>query len=824
MPLQPFSGMARKLVLAFDVSTTYSGIAYAILDPGEVPKIQGVTRFPGQENAAGDSKIQSILYYDRDGRVRAVGAEVALPSMNLQVEDEDLLFVEWFKLHLRPDFLDSGEVNKNVLPPLPLKKTVIDVFGDFLKYLFLCARRYITETHANGQQLWTSLENQIEIVLSHPNGWEGLQQTKMRRAAIAAGLIQDTPQDHNRIHFVTEGEEGQSVMIIDAGGGTVDLSTYTFTSVSLMSVEEISPPDCLMQGSIGVNARAHKYLEALLRNSKYGNPMDLKSMTDYFEKYTKPIFTNSNEPGYIRFGAMDCNDLAVKIRRGQFTLSGETVATFFEPSIKAITDTVKRQCQTAREPVKLAFLVGGFAASPWLFKRLQASLQQIHTNLVRPDSYTNKAIAEGAVSFYLEHFVAVRMARVTYGTPCLRPYDPNDKEHYQRWEKIITRPSGHLVLPDAFGSLLQKGMRMHDSDEVIHSFVKEAHEASLLDKISSEITCYRGKSKTPCWMDVEPERFSVLCTVYADISDVVKTENWGSNSMYYSQEFKIVLLCDLTELKAQLCWSENEEEKLGPAKIVYDDDAEVEVVVLTKPDAGLHFNARQAQVERFDIHEIAEDMLTRAPHLSDILSALLDADILLAWRRQRDHTKSKQRQKKVQQWRTRKESEPNEVPASEPEDVVNAETCSLDANMNTAETHHEDERERDRSHPGGSEVNADSDGGNGSHNMTMMTMDAEVDRMAVDSEEEYWGSDTVMEDAAAENAGQGASVENVQESSGVDNAQESAGIDNVESTGLGNAEDSEEEYWQDDMDPDVLEDPDDPESAYDQFEEKERRK
>lgn len=41
---QPYKGTTRKLVLAFDVGTTFSGIGYAILDPGEVPKIQGVTR------------------------------------------------------------------------------------------------------------------------------------------------------------------------------------------------------------------------------------------------------------------------------------------------------------------------------------------------------------------------------------------------------------------------------------------------------------------------------------------------------------------------------------------------------------------------------------------------------------------------------------------------------------------------------------------------------------------------------------------------------------------------------------------------------------
>ncbi len=90
--------------------------------------------------------------------------------------------------------------------PLPLGKTVIEVFGDFLKYLFACARRFLIETHPNGDSLWNSVEGRIEFILSHPNGWEGSQQGKMRQATIAAGLIPDNAAGHARIHFVTEGE------------------------------------------------------------------------------------------------------------------------------------------------------------------------------------------------------------------------------------------------------------------------------------------------------------------------------------------------------------------------------------------------------------------------------------------------------------------------------------------------------------------------------------------------------------------------------------------------------------------------------------------
>jgi molecular chaperone DnaK (HSP70) len=108
---QPYHGTHRKLVLAFDVGTTYSGISYSILDPGEVPEIKGVTRydfvypstksssfssrFPAQENVGGDSKIPSILYYDQDGELRAVGAEALQEHIIEEAEDHGWIKLEW---------------------------------------------------------------------------------------------------------------------------------------------------------------------------------------------------------------------------------------------------------------------------------------------------------------------------------------------------------------------------------------------------------------------------------------------------------------------------------------------------------------------------------------------------------------------------------------------------------------------------------------------------------------------------------------------------------------------------------------------------------
>ena len=90
---------------------------------------------------------------------------------------------------------------------------MVEVSGDFLRYLLECASRYIQDTHANGPDLWNSVKSDIDFVLSHPNGWEGTQQNRMRRAAVLAGLVPDNESGHARLSFVTEGEASQHFFV-----------------------------------------------------------------------------------------------------------------------------------------------------------------------------------------------------------------------------------------------------------------------------------------------------------------------------------------------------------------------------------------------------------------------------------------------------------------------------------------------------------------------------------------------------------------------------------------------------------------------------------
>lgn len=70
----------------------------SILDPGRVPKVEGVTRFPSHEEGRilSLSKVPSVLYYDSEGNLKAVGAETLAESVKQAAHDEQWTKVEWY--------------------------------------------------------------------------------------------------------------------------------------------------------------------------------------------------------------------------------------------------------------------------------------------------------------------------------------------------------------------------------------------------------------------------------------------------------------------------------------------------------------------------------------------------------------------------------------------------------------------------------------------------------------------------------------------------------------------------------------------------------
>ncbi|KAJ2912881.1 hypothetical protein MD484_g7537, partial [Candolleomyces efflorescens] len=601
----PYTGTRRRLVLAFDVGTTYSGISYSILDPGQVPEIRGVARFPANEYISGASKIPTVMYYDEKGNVRAAGAEAIQDGMLETALDRGWMKIEWFKLLIRPK--SGGPELSDKIPPLPPGKSVVRVLADFLQYLQTCAEAYIKVSHASGQELWDSVSSEIHYVISHPNGWEGYQQSQIRKAVVRAQLIPHTIEGHARVLFVTEGEaslhftidnglpagvidEGEGIVVVDAGGGTIDISAYTKKAgCAPYTFEEITIPQCHFFGSVFVTINARLFIDDYLKGSEYHE--ELENIVRCFDRSTKIRFNNNQQPQFIRFGGTRDHDHAYNIRFGQLRLSGIDVAKFFEPSVKCVTDAVLDVAANARKPIKVrsapyimrfqkpdivqhVVLVGGFSASDWLVSNVRQVLGQKGLNVVIPDNYINKAVSDGAVSFYLDQRVKTRISKVAYGPIYCTRYNPALAAHRARRSLVLTRRDGSKRLPGRFNPILPKNTPISEGQSFSIDLTKRPRTSGSSLKPVCELWCYVGQDPNPQWEDEDPGNFRLLCKLQADAaflrhSQPRRNED-GTDGEHWTFDFTLVLWFSATELRAQLVWEEDGVEKQGPATIVYE--------------------------------------------------------------------------------------------------------------------------------------------------------------------------------------------------------------------------------------------------------------
>ena len=145
-------------------------------------------------------------------------------------------------------------------------------------------------------------------------------------------------------------------MIIDAGGGTIDISTYIVLKTGPLQVEELYESECeldglqylifrlrvlllgLLQGGEFVTARAKAMVQGAsyaflpggllnpppgkLRGSKFNTPGDLDTFSQKFDEGVKRVFSNDQAPQYVKFGSLRDNDPDCGIKAGRLALTG----------------------------------------------------------------------------------------------------------------------------------------------------------------------------------------------------------------------------------------------------------------------------------------------------------------------------------------------------------------------------------------------------------------------------------------------------------------------------------------------------------------------
>jgi hypothetical protein len=116
--------------------------------------------------------------------------------------------------------------------------------------------------------------------------------------------------------------------------------------------------------------------------------------------------------------------------------------------------------------------VGGFAASDWLYQSLKIAFTSEGLNVSRPDGHlcvslllkvpwsgtnlliSNKAVADGGVSFYIDHFVTARFSKFAYGIKIHKEYDASNTEHRRRKNSTFMTSAGYLGIRGIFSVIL----------------------------------------------------------------------------------------------------------------------------------------------------------------------------------------------------------------------------------------------------------------------------------------------------------------------------------------------------------------------------------
>ncbi|KAF8552717.1 hypothetical protein OG21DRAFT_1523589 [Imleria badia] len=507
---KPYAGLTRQLVLAFDIGTTYSGISYCILQPGEIPQPKSVMKFPGQ-GQLGDFKVPSVMYYDSKGNLKKVGYEATKDEVTEIAMTKGWDKVEWWKLHLRPKHLSSAHIKDDDIPSLPRGKSVVQVLTDFIEYLF----RYI----------WQSVKDDIQFIFTHPNGWEeGEAGLHFCIWDLFASGVPDQ----------AEYPEGQGVVVIDAGGGTIDLSMYSM-KFETKSFEEIAPAECRLQGSVFVTRRAKGLLQKKLRGSRFSSSEMIDDITNTFDQTTKLHISNAEQLAYIKVGSPRENDPERDIRAGRLKLSGHEVTKLFDDSMSAVMNAFEQQRSYVTMPITMAFLIGGFGASDWFWLLLESYFKSQGIGLSRP-STVQKAVSDGALSFLVDHLVTSRVARATYGATFSTSVDEENPEHVSRKETWYTSATGLLVVPKAFQGILRKNLGSRDCVSCDIEAQSQIHSGSIVTK-----------------------SFSTLCIVRFDLREAAtaltpKRKLAGPFGIYYSLSVDVIISFGSTEFSAQVAW------------------------------------------------------------------------------------------------------------------------------------------------------------------------------------------------------------------------------------------------------------------------------
>ncbi|GAB1312762.1 Heat shock 70 kDa protein 12A [Madurella fahalii] len=548
MDFEQLSINERKIIVGIDFGTTYSGVAWA--ETQRPDRRVAITAWPiSKTSREGESsdKVPTKLRYNGD----SVEWGFSIPVH--AAPDE---VVEWFKLDLDPSLQSMGAAvggaaargGRNV------DKLVTDYMSALGDHLMYTLREKLGEGVVRSTPL--------EFVVTVPAIWSDLAKDKTKQACQRAAGLSATKSP---IHLVSEPEAaaiyalhgldphglqiGDSFVICDAGGGTVDLISYTITGLRpILEVQEATPGTGALCGSTFLNMRFAKFLKAKLGKEEGFDDEVLADAMEKFEKTVKRQFTLNAPPDEtytIPVGGL-ANNRELGISRGRYALKASDVQVIFEPVVQEVIKLVKEQITSSKVPIKAVLLVGGFGASNYLKERLRNSIDRKIQIMQPPNAWlavVHGAVMKGLAQSAPEKLTMVkvqnRKARKHYGTEWRTRYD--EKLHYNLRNKKHWCGLDGCWKVYTMEWFIKKGDAVSENEPFFTSFVWTGPVSQgRIRKIKMDIYADRTARDAPIAKD---ENVSLLCHVEADVSHIPENQlhrrRGNDGQWYYELNCKI---------------------------------------------------------------------------------------------------------------------------------------------------------------------------------------------------------------------------------------------------------------------------------------------
>ncbi|RGP77335.1 hypothetical protein FLONG3_4570 [Fusarium longipes] len=519
------------LVIGIDFGTTFSGVSWAhSRDPDA---IEIVTSWDSEYNHCSDvEKTPTQLYFDKNDQDVKWG--YAIPP------DKEPL--KWFKLLL----LEATDLPAETAISTQLQeahrlmneagKEPIEVIAMFLRQLWSHSIESIRR--AIGADLLE--RSKYEVVITLPAIWPPYAQNRMKEAAQKSGVLDRRSAGATNLRFISEPEAaalatikdmgkrstikaGDTIVVCDAGGGTVDLISYIFESTDPFVVNECVKGNGHLCGGVFLDEGFIRLIKSKIGQFNWTSVSKLegkKFLNDEWEHGIKHQFENQKRtwPVYLPDGCSSNSSTSGLKRRKTLELSSDEILSAFSPITAKIEALVSLQVKGIQDKYQKApkciILVGGFGRSRHLFKCLQGrfvSTTILQSNGNKPWS----AICRGAVleglsrnnlSAGLGIVVESRVARMSYGIKHSEPFVPGKHKNV---DKVWCDKENQWMAQNQMQWFLREGEDVSEKRSVHHDYY------SLIEKgqvnLTSEI--YYSTTFPPPGRDDNTGKVRSLCTI-----------------------------------------------------------------------------------------------------------------------------------------------------------------------------------------------------------------------------------------------------------------------------------------------------------------------